>query len=180
MNIQLSIQILGLSTAATLLALMLATNISRDFRFWPPGKRNLKWSIYWILATVNSISILYLIVKGLKPSANSSFIGGTFLAVTGLVIAFKAIRDLSLETTSGLEKNFTEKGLYNHSRNPQVLGNLLTLLGAVILRPTVEMSFISFVTGLWLVTMIFAEEKWLEEKYGEKYLEYTEKVPRFF
>lgn len=179
MSVQPVVFLSGLMASMTLSAFMISTVLSSIFRFWPPGEKDWRWLTYWTLATVNSLSILYLVVEGLRISSSIPSIFGSLLAFSGLFVASKAIRDLSLDRTSGLEKNFVEKGLYSYSRNPQVLGNLLTLLGVVVIRATVQLSFLSVVTGLWLVSMIFAEEEWLEEKYGEEYLEYMGDVPRF-
>lgn len=169
----------GILSSGLLSLLILSTVFSKKFRFWPPGKRDWRWLTYWTLATVNSLSLLYLVVEGLEISVSISFIAGLLLTSSGLFVTLKAIRDLSLDRTSGLEKNFVEKGLYSYSRNPQVLGNLITLVGLMVTKPNLEVSVLSVITGLWLVSMIFAEEDWLKEKYGEEYLEYIEEVPRF-
>lgn len=169
----------GLLSSLILSALMLYTVFSREFRFWPPGEKDRKWATYWFLATVNSVSILYLTVEGLESLNDISSLSGVFLASLGVFITLKAIKDLSLERTSGVEENFVKKGLYSYSRNPQVIGNLLTLAGVIIIAPSIHVSAVSALTGLWLVSMIFAEEDWLEEKYDENYLDYKAEVPRF-
>jgi protein-S-isoprenylcysteine O-methyltransferase Ste14 len=168
----------GLAASSLMLALMTATVASKGFRFWPPGERNARWIAYWTLATLSSISILYLTVTGPELKTPSDLMG-SLIAVAGLGLTLKAIKDLELERTYGLEKNFVEKGLYRYSRNPQVLGNLLTLLGVTVVRPIFQILSLSLLTGLWLIMMVFAEERWLKEKYGEKFVEYRGRVPRF-
>jgi protein-S-isoprenylcysteine O-methyltransferase Ste14 len=119
-------------------------------------------------------------VKGLQTfsiTLNSIIsISAIFL---GLVVTFQAIRQLSLKQTSGLENGFVDEGLYRFSRNPQVLGNLITLFGVTGLLRTFEPVLVSFITGLWLITMVFSEAIWLDQEYTEPYRTSRGKVPRF-
>ncbi|PSH00504.1 MAG: hypothetical protein BRC30_03190 [Nanohaloarchaea archaeon SW_7_46_7] len=89
------------------------------------------------------------------------------------------LKQLSLKQTSGLDKDFVEKGLYRYSRNPQVLGNLITLLGIAALLRSFQPVLLASITGLWLIMMVFSEELWLDQEYGDEYREYWRKVPRF-
>ena len=170
----------GLTSSTLLLGLMTATVYSRKFRFWPPGKRNKKWATYWILSTANMISLTYMTVKGLQ---NFSITINSVISITaitgGILVTLKAIKQLSLKQTSGLDKDFVDEGLYRYSRNPQVLGNLITLLGIVALLRSLRPILVSSITGLWLIIMVFSEELWLDQEYGDEYREYWRKVPRF-
>jgi len=170
----------GLTSSTLLLGLMTATVYSRKFRFWPPGKRNRKRITYWILSTANMVSLTYMTVKGLQ---NFSITINSVISITaiigGILVTLKAIKQLSLKQTSGLDKDFVDEGLYRYSRNPQVLGNLITLLGIVALLRSLRPVLVSSITGLWLIMMVFSEELWLDQEYGDEYREYWRKVPRF-
>jgi len=170
----------GLTSSTLLLGLMTATVYSRKFRFWPPGKNNRKRITYWILSTANMISLTYMTVKGLQ---NFSITINSVISITaiigGILVTLKAIKQLSLKQTSGLDKSFVDEGLYQYSRNPQVLGNLITLLGIVALLRSLRPVLVSSITGLWLIMMVFSEELWLDQEYGDEYREYWRKVPRF-
>lgn len=169
----------GLLSALILLMLMGKSLYSKDFRFWPPGSKNKKWLTYWILSTVNMLSITFLLFEPLKAfSLTLNKIFSLLLIFSGLVISLVAIKQLGLKKTSGIEGEFMEKGLYRYSRNPQVLGNLITLFGVSSFLQNFQGTSVSLITGLWLITMVFSEERWLREKYGEKYEEYMKRTSR--
>lgn len=172
---------IGLFSASTLLLLMTASVFRDNFRFWPPGSKNGKWLAYWILSTANVLSITVLFSTDLKTftlGLNNFF--SILLIFSGLAVTLAAIKQLGLEKTSGIKGEFMEKGIYRYSRNPQVLGNLITLAGVTSFLQTLQGTAISLLTGLWLIMMVFSEEKWLQDKYGEKYSIYRKKVPRYF
>lgn len=170
----------GLASALLLTVLMALSFYKRNFHFWPPGSKNWKWLTYWTLSTVNMLSITVLLLPELKTlSLTLNYIFSILLILSGLIISLIAIKQLGLEKTSGVKGEFMEEGLYRFSRNPQVLGNLITLFGVASLLQNVEGTAISFMTGLWLITMVFAEEQWLREKYGEEYMNYRKKTSRF-
>ena len=70
-------------------------------------------------------------------------------------------------------------GVLGHVRNPMYLGVLLIYLACIFL----SISLISI--ALWIVIIVIYdklatfEEKQLEKLFGEKYLEYKEKVPKW-
>lgn len=170
----------GMMSSASLLILMTITVFRDQFSFWPPGKRDWRWLAYWGLATVNSLAILYLVLTDLGALLSLSGVIGGLISVIGVLITLKAIKDLSMQRTSGLEKqDFVEKGLYMYSRNPQVVGNLTTLFGVVSLLRSLRAISLSLLTGFWLIMMVFAEEKWLRQKYGEEYDKYRTRTSRF-
>lgn len=169
----------GTLSASALILLMAATVFSRNFKFWPPTERNWKWLTYWILAGLNTLAILVLVLNAVEPELTLRFLAGGLLAFTGTVVTAASILQLGFERTSGIQKDLIRKGFYRYSRNPQVLGNLLTLTGITVAVPQLEITVLSSLTGLWLLIMIPAEEKWLEKEVGEEYREYMEEVPRF-
>lgn len=167
--------------SSTFLVVLIATSVySANFRFWPPGSRNWKWLTYWTLSTANMVSITLLLLPEFATLFTLNGFFSVLLILSGLIISFIAIKQLGLEKTSGIEGEFSNEGLYRYSRNPQVLGNLVTLFGAALLLQTVEGVLVCFLTGLWLITMVFAEEQWLQQIYDEKYAEYRQRTPRFF
>lgn len=72
-------------------------------------------------------------------------------------------------------------GMYSLCRNPLYLGNFLMMLAPVILVGNWLLIF-SFCLLFWLYyeRIIYAEEAFLTEKFGESYLQWTEKTPAFF
>lgn len=172
---------IGLFSAALMEALMLSSVFS-DFRFWPPGERNWKWLLYWVLAGTNGAAFVLIFASDFFEhfSLIPIFLGGFFIASAGTALNLIALYQLGIDRSSGMEDQIEDSGIYRYSRNPQVLGNLMMLIGAIIMIPTAEMVSVSFLTSFWLVTMVFAEEPWLKDKYGEKYTNYVNTTPRFF
>lgn len=68
-------------------------------------------------------------------------------------------------------------GLYSIVRNPLYIGNYLILLGISLLAQNYEVVILNTVIFTVIYTpIIFTEEAFLLEKFGEKYLEYVERV----
>lgn len=70
-------------------------------------------------------------------------------------------------------------GIYRYSRNPQLVGGFLFILGYATLWP----SWAGFLwAGLWLVIahlMVRGEEEHLERVFRDEYLAYCQKTPRY-
>jgi protein-S-isoprenylcysteine O-methyltransferase Ste14 len=71
------------------------------------------------------------------------------------------------------------KGVYRWSRNPQYLGYGLVILGAVIgyWSSTAWLAFIAYVLLVYATVKI--EEEHLAQAFGEEYIAYCKRVPRF-
>ncbi|HUC88890.1 MAG TPA: isoprenylcysteine carboxylmethyltransferase family protein [Candidatus Paceibacterota bacterium] len=85
-------------------------------------------------------------------------------------------RYIKENTEHGVIYNF-EGGPYKYSRNPTHIGVAIMTLGLGLLVNS--LFIIIFVIAAYIVTgLIFlkAEEKLLEQKYGQKYLDYKNKV----
>lgn len=77
------------------------------------------------------------------------------------------------------KEDLVTKGVYNYLRHPQYLGFILVTLGWLIHWPTIPTA------AMWpiLVVMYYRlaknEEKEMKERFGDRYLQYIEKVPMF-
>lgn len=71
-------------------------------------------------------------------------------------------------------------GLFSHSRNPLYLGNVLEILGLAILSNSLIFLVIMFPFFVFIYqSIIIAEEDFLYKKFGQEYLEYKKRVPRW-
>ncbi|MCZ7359264.1 MAG: methyltransferase [Candidatus Methanoperedens sp.] len=95
----------------------------------------------------------------------------SIMILTGLVLIILGWK--KIHKAAGLVKN----GIYRYSRHPQYLGILLITSAFLIQWPTI----LTLIMWPFLVTMYLRlakkEEKEMEEKFGEEYLEYKEEVP---
>ena len=171
----------GFAAAITLTVLMALSSFKKNYRFWPPSEGNFCWLTYWILAGINVSSLVLLTnLNFLSLSEfNLQILVGLLIGTIGTLITFIAILKLGINTSSGLTDELIDSGPYSFSRNPQVVGNLLMLLGLTVLLPRPNIVSLALITAVWLFLMIFTEEKWLEEEYGEDYRNYKSDVPRF-
>lgn len=132
---------------------------------------------------IGGILAWQLPAKPLLP-AGWNLLAGILLAAAGLVIVFAAIAQMRRAETN-VEPwkptiNILDKGLYGVSRNPIYIAMTMIYTG-------IAFSFNSFwlMPPLVLVLMlihfgvILREEKYLEDKFGDKYLTYKIRVRRW-
>ena len=143
--------------------------------------------------TSASAWILYLLHFGLtvstalRPSKQlpvnrevATALGATS-AVSGSALFAAGIREFrSFEQMSALETGqLVKTGPYRYSRNPQVVGWLLALLGAALAgRSAKALTLVGF---FFLVHRMYfpIEERHLERTFGEEYRRYRTQTPRF-
>ena len=107
------------------------------------------------------------------------------ITIIGLIIRFYTI-GTTPKGTSGRNTNkqiadyLNSTGVYSIVRNPLYLGNYFIWLGIAFF--TYNLCFIIVLTLLfWLYyeRIIFAEERFLEKKFGSKYLNWSSETPAF-
>jgi protein-S-isoprenylcysteine O-methyltransferase Ste14 len=102
------------------------------------------------------------------------------LIVVGLGITLIAMARLGMRRLHGLDSQVLERsGLYRVTRNPQIVGSGLAMVGCAMYWP-------SWHTVGWVVLylvichlMVLTEEEHLRSVFGEPYLSYSESVPRY-
>jgi protein-S-isoprenylcysteine O-methyltransferase Ste14 len=109
-----------------------------------------------------------------------SFWAAVVLLVVGLVGVITAMSRLTWTKSVGREvTSLRTTGLYQYTRNPQILAYGLIVLGYALLWP-------SWSGILWVVIygaighmMVLTEEEHLKEVYGVAYEDYCRSVPRY-
>ena len=118
----------------------------------------------------------------LPPLANNTvlFYLSIIAIIIGLVIVLLAMVPLGYKRAMGSDsKALKTNGLYNFSRNPQLVGYGLLLIGFCLSYFEIS-SIIWFVIYLVVARwMVQSEEEYLLKKYGEDYKKYCYKVPRY-
>jgi protein-S-isoprenylcysteine O-methyltransferase Ste14 len=114
------------------------------------------------------------------------------LTIVAIIISFAGflVRAYAIGTTpkgtSGRNRNeqvaesLNVKGIYSVVRHPLYIGNYLMWVGIVIF--TFNIYFIILVSlAFWLYyeRIMFAEERYLEKKFGDEFLDWSQKVPAF-
>lgn len=123
------------------------------------------WNSFWPLPISKTLSVV-------TGAAISLF--GLGLYVAG-IIAFR-----SFKRASGLKVNkLVTSGIYRWSRNPQMVGWGLVLLGvALIGRSALALILVALFRLMFWVTLV-VEEEYLEQVFGEEYRKYCSRTPRY-
>jgi len=105
-----------------------------------------------------------------------------FIALSGMLIRILTVGFVhegtsGRNTTAQKAEELNTAGAYSIVRNPLYVGNYLILLGISLLAQNHEVVIFNTVIFAVLYTpIIFTEESFLAEKFGEQYREYAEKV----
>ena len=101
-----------------------------------------------------------------------------------LLIIFGFYMDLSAKMKSKLFEKVADNilitdGIYAYVRNPVYCGMFLVCVGAVLIVNNLLLLVAPLVCWIYMTLfLIFTEEKWLVDMYGEEYKEYCKNVNR--
>ena len=109
---------------------------------------------------------------------------GIILIVAGVLLGVGSgmlFRRLGTNPKPGARANvIVTKGVFRYTRNPMYLGLIVTLTGTSILLGTISPLFVIPVVFLILHTQfVLREEKWMEDWFGQSYLDYKRNTPRW-
>ncbi|ELY68107.1 methyltransferase family protein [Natrinema versiforme] len=150
--------------------------------YWPPGERDWTYYAHWgISHSLNAVvlALTYLSWNGLGLPRGPSLAAGAVLFVAGYAVAIAAGLDLGVEETKGLAGDLRTGGWYRYSRNPQYVGYIVATVGFALVANSAPVAVVCAIYLGWWLSLPFAEEPWLRERYGEEYERYVERVPRF-
>ncbi|MHC5227273.1 methyltransferase family protein [Enterococcus sp. LJL99] len=108
---------------------------------------------------------------------------GSLLAIIGIVFFTFAIITMRNNWRAGVDETqktaLTTTGIYKLSRNPAFVGFDLFYLGILLAEPNLILLLFSFLTIFYLHLQIVEEEKYLIKTFGQDYLNYMAKTPRY-
>jgi len=134
--------------------------------------------VTWIVFGFSLVNLFDISMISLVPLHWISI----FILGVGLFFSILSMINLGKSTTLGLPEKDTvlkKNGIYRISRNPMYVGfNLLTISSILYIQ-----NIFIFLAGLYSIciyhVIILSEEKFLENRFGLKYLEYKAKVRRY-
>jgi len=150
-----------------------------------------------LILTVVFLSIVFVGIPLLLIFLNNYFnlliytnlylkiIGVAFLAVGLSVVVYSAILHIKTGRITPLPvieqpKQFIANGLYKYCRNPMYLTEIFIFLGLFFLLGHILLLLYPMVSFLIIHTfVIYVEEPELRRVFGEQYIRYTKKVPRW-
>lgn len=113
-------------------------------------------------------------------------IGSVFVGLLGLYIRVLAVGN-SHKNTSGrntgegqVAENLNTTGIYSIMRNPLYLGNYFMWLAAAMLTGNIWFLLVfSLVFWIYYERIVYTEENFLRDKFGDSYLNWANKTPIF-
>ena len=154
-----------------------------EVHLWPPpGRDSWQFKAFMIFDTVCTLGVpaMGILDRGsLGLGTPLSYTAGAAGLLAGCLVILWAFTTLGIHQSLGLKGRLVTWGPYRYSRNPQYLGYILVLIGLVLITDSANALAAGSLVVLWLLLAPFCEEPWLREQFGEDYVEYCERVPRF-
>lgn len=175
---------LALGGALVIVAAGLVSAVAPEWRFWPPpAPDSMQYRLFWWPFRAYLAGLVGLAVLEVTPPVEGTWwwrIGfGIALCAAGFGVAVVATIQLGWANAHGAQDGLQTGGLYRWSRNPVYVATLVGLVGLALI---VNSSRVSLLLGFWGVLYVlapFAEEPWMEERYGDAYRDYRRSVHRF-
>ena len=104
-----------------------------------------------------------------------------FLCI-GLIFTFASLANLGKSTRLGIPREDTQlktHGFYKISRNPMYVGFNMFSISAILFFNTLVILILGFYSIMIYHFIILGEERFLENRFGEKYLIYKKRVRRY-
>ena len=165
--------------------LLVATVVSVSFKLWPtPSQGSWQSYTFWPLFRGGlSLTLIYAILTVHSPAHTPIDIMRFALGLLGAALGFGFLIygyfDLGIGNTYGSEDGLVTGGLYRYSRNPQYVASILGFAGAGLANGGTDAIILCALAILVYVIMPFTEEPWLQQAYGDVYLDYKRRTPRF-
>lgn len=177
----------GLSTVAIilLLSLCLISRMSSSFDFFPPPKRN-SWQrrAFITLFRLYLYPLIILSFVVFDPlSGNRALVQyglGALCFVIGFGLAFQITFNMGWRNAFGEKQGLRTSGWFSRSRNPVYVSSWIGMIGWALLANNLQVSLLLILWAFAYRLAPLVEEPWLEKQYGEPYLIYESKTPRFF
>ena len=114
------------------------------------------------------------------PTSLVQQILGFLIILLGFLVAFGTMARFGLQRAFGIEVSaLIDKGPYLFTRNPQIIGGYLLVIGTTIQWPSLYGAAWVVLYGIIGHWMILTEEEHLGAIYGSVYREYCGRTPRY-
>lgn len=182
-NMDTLLFIIGLLANAFLLTMLLLGQVKENFQFWPPPERN-SWQYRSLWGTVRVLVVCIGLISWFEWSSSDipnwlRFYVALPISVIAAMLGTMAFLQLGWRNTHGEAAGFIETGLYKYSRNPQYVFYSIAFIFLGILVASSKAIVLLALVSFCYLSSLFPEERWLAEQYGEKYLAYKRRVPRY-
>jgi len=139
--------------------------------------------VFYIVATIIGLAIDYLMPLSFGFTDITKTVSLVILALGTivLVLGFKMFAtDKQSPSVHEPTNAVYQSGIYAYSRNPIYLGVLLWMMSGALFFDKVWIMIMAFILIFFMNKVVIEkEEAYLEEKFGEDYLAYKQKVRRW-
>lgn len=174
---------LSLLAGLVMLALSLATIWRPQIRFWPPPSADTwQYKLFWLLFRVFFIGIVAVCILDFGATGNpntAQLVFGIPLFVGGFGLAFYVTFLLGWKDAHGEANGLKTSGWFEWSRNPIYVVSIIGILGLGLMVNSWPAISLLAIWAAFYFAAPYLEEPWLENEYGDDYLEYKFRVPRF-
>ncbi len=137
-----------------------------------------------ISAYIVLVAEIFSIIMNLHFFAGTVRVLGGFIGIAGASVFVISVLTMQDSWRAGIsETDQTElvtKGIYQFSRNPAFLGFDLVYIGILLMFFHWILLAVSVFAGVMLhLQIVYVEERFLKDVFGEEYLEYKKKVCRY-
>lgn len=166
-----------------MLGILLWSVAHPERRIWPPENATTAIKIrVWLMTILIFIAAFVLGVLDWNSFDWPAYLKWGFglpLIIIGNLVVWRGVHKIGMAATSGEATGLITDGLYNWSRNPQYVADIIILVGWCILVASLW-AFPVLAIGLAVLLVApLAEESWLEEIYGQTYRDYKSRVRRY-
>lgn len=151
------------------------------------GKSPIPFPLFLLGKLAFLFSFLFFIVKWYNPDAmlyDSSLtqIIGISLFLAGLIIVIVGVLQLGQSRAFGLPESQTQlrtHGLYGITRNPMYLGGFIMCIGSCLYSIHPANFLFCAIALATHISVVKREEEFLAERFGQQWLDYQRRIPRF-
>jgi protein-S-isoprenylcysteine O-methyltransferase Ste14 len=177
------LQALGVAVAFLALVLIGWSILVPTARLWPPRTPSrLSTVLVWATTAVLAGVILLLCILGWGQGDLPGWLRfgvGLPLLATGNYVVWHEARRFGARQTMGGVGSLKTDGFYRYSRHPQYVADIGLCMGWVLLSASLAALPVIVAALAVLILAPFAEEPWLEERFGDAYRAYRHEVRRF-
>jgi protein-S-isoprenylcysteine O-methyltransferase Ste14 len=152
-------------------------------QIWPPPKKHswqyiIIWTLFYLALALNILLLLldwnnWIISKPIR-----FFVGVPVIVIGSLLVSW-GFATLGIKNTSGIKSQFIAAGPYRLTRNPQYLGDVILFAGIILFSNSLYVAIVHVLGGIVFLIAPLAEEMWLEQQYGNQYVQYKNTTVRF-
>lgn len=136
--------------------------------------------VYGVLVLARHIVIWLNLANNLSIPFLLGYIVGVPLTIIGLVFFIWGFAQLKPAAAIGFAKKLRDTGAYGFTRNPMYFGLNAVLWGVGLTLGMLSVLIAAFIwSSLNFLSVTLWEEKQMYSKFGEEYIEYKKRVPRF-